>query len=245
MTAQDDLHRQLTALGVRRGDALMLHVSMRAVGPVPGGADGLLDALQSAVGAEGALMMVLYADDEACFDARTSPAAAELGVVAEVFRRRPGVVVSDHPVSRFGAWGAGAAELVLDPPLHDYYGPGSPLERLVERRGKVLRLGADRDTVTLFHLAEYLADVPDKRRLVHEVVVASPDGRREVRVSCLDDSSGIRAWPGRDYFIDLLEACREAGSIAEGVLGGARAELLDAGAALRVAVGWLEASLGR
>jgi aminoglycoside N3'-acetyltransferase len=40
----------------------MLHVSLRAVGPVAGGADSVLDAIESAVGADGTLLMILGAE---------------------------------------------------------------------------------------------------------------------------------------------------------------------------------------
>jgi aminoglycoside N3'-acetyltransferase len=54
----------LGRLGVRNGDALMVHASLRAVGPVAGGAGGLLDALAHAIGPGGTLFMTLGALDE-------------------------------------------------------------------------------------------------------------------------------------------------------------------------------------
>ena len=58
-------------------------------------------------------------------------------MLAEVFRTTSGTFVSNHPEGRFGARGAGADALVRDVPWDDYYGPGSPLARLVERGGTV------------------------------------------------------------------------------------------------------------
>ena len=59
-----DLVRDLERLGVRAGDTLMIHASLRALGPVEGGAGGVLDALDRAVGASGTWMMVLGARDD-------------------------------------------------------------------------------------------------------------------------------------------------------------------------------------
>jgi aminoglycoside N3'-acetyltransferase len=42
----------------------MVHASLRAIGPIRGGADGLIDALEAAVGSEGTLLMTLGARDE-------------------------------------------------------------------------------------------------------------------------------------------------------------------------------------
>lgn len=49
--------RDLVALGVREGDALMAHVSMRALGPVDGGTRGLVEALDRAVGSAGTVLV--------------------------------------------------------------------------------------------------------------------------------------------------------------------------------------------
>lgn len=235
----DDLRR----LGVAPGDLVMVHTSMRAVG---GRADALVAALDDAVGPEGTTMVVLGAEGcspEKPFDHLASPADADVGTLPEVFRRTPGTLVNDHPDGRFGTRGARAAELLTDFPWDDYYGPGSPLARLVDHGGKVLRLGADLDTVTLLHYAEYLAPVADKRRVRRIHHVRSADGVREVVVECLDDSNGIVDHPGEDYFAQLLRAYLAKGRAAEGTVGGAHSELIDAADLVDFAVAWMAANL--
>src|SRR6266851_4504674 len=59
-----DLVDDLRRLGVAAGDVVMVHASLRAIGPVTGGADGVLDALEEAVGQDGTLLMVLGARDD-------------------------------------------------------------------------------------------------------------------------------------------------------------------------------------
>ena len=231
-----ELVAALASLGVQAGDTLMLHASMRTVGCR---AETLLDALQEAVTPTGRLLSLICAEEGKPFDPDRSSAWSELGVLAEVFRTRPGVVLNRHPMARMGAWGADAGGLVEDPPLHDYYGPGSPLQRLVDGGGKVLRLGADRDTATVLHFAEYLADLPNKRRVTHVVDVCGA-GRLDIR--CLDDSNGIRDLPGEDYFARILDAALLAGLARVGPVGGATAELVDANALVRFGVRWLEAN---
>lgn len=252
-----DLVDDLRALGVEAGDVVMVHASLRAVGLVDGDAAGVLAALERAVGPDGTLLMTLGAADDwawvndhaeadrpglltdaEAFDAATTPADPDVGVLAEVFRTTPGTVVSDHPEGRFGARGRTAVALTEDVPWDDYYGPGSPLDRLVCHGGKVLRLGADRGTVTLTHYAEAVVDWPDKTRVRRLRRVAGRDDL--VWVDTLDDSHGIAGWDGEgDYFPPLLGDYLATGRARQDRVGGAQSELLDAADYVDFAVAWL------
>ncbi|MFZ1993570.1 MAG: AAC(3) family N-acetyltransferase, partial [Solirubrobacteraceae bacterium] len=55
------LTADLRALGVCAGDVVMIHASLRAIGPVAGGAAGVVQALEDAVGSGGTLLMNLGA----------------------------------------------------------------------------------------------------------------------------------------------------------------------------------------
>lgn len=237
----DELVTQLRALGVAAGDVVMIHTSMRRIGPVEGGAAGVIAALRTAVGDRGTLLMVLSADEDAPFDALRSPVDIEdMGVLAEVFRNYPGVSVNDHPADRFAAIGAAAAYLLEPTPLHDYHGPGSVLERLTERCGKVLRLGANPDTVTLTHYAEYLADVPDKVRVRRRYVRADSG---EIWIESLDDTDGISTWAQGDYFPQIFLDYRASGAVQVGPVGRCSAELFDAAPFVKFAVEWMNQHL--
>jgi aminoglycoside N3'-acetyltransferase len=177
-TPRSMLVKQLRSLGVTDGAVLMVHSSMRSVGPVEGGAEGMLSALLEAIHPGGTLLMVLSADEDEPFDAlRTRVATEDMGILAEIFRTTPGVQVNDHAAARYGAFGPSAAALLRSTNLHDYHGPGSVLERLVSLGGFVLRLGANIDTVTLTHYAEYLAEIPAKRRVRLRYVRANSGSR--------------------------------------------------------------------
>jgi aminoglycoside N3'-acetyltransferase len=259
----DELGDDLRRLGIRRGDVVMVHASLRAIGPVEGGAVGVVRALEAAVGAGGTLLMNLGARDDWAwvndrpeperaallsdalpFDYLRTPADPDVGVLAEVFRQLPWTLVNDHPDGRFGARGARAADLLKESPWHDYYGPGSALERLVQLGGRVLRLGADPDTVTLLHYAEYLAPLVNKRRVRrHHLVIEQ--GVPTVRVvECLDDSAGIVDHPGEDYFALIHRAYLETGHAVTGKVGRARSELIEAADLVDFAVAWMATHLG-
>ena len=158
--ARDALIGQLHELGVEPGAVLLVHTSFRAVRPVEGGPAGLISALRAAVGPAGTLVMPSWgADDDAPFAPASSPAAADLGIVAETFRQLPGVRRSEHQHA-FAAAGPHADRILADPlPLPPHI-PESPVGRVHELDGQVLLLGVGHDADTTLHLAELIAGVP-------------------------------------------------------------------------------------
>lgn len=170
----------------------MIHVSLRAIGRLDGGPDAVLDALEAAIGEDGTLLMILGAEiaqdrvnrlpeperlpllaDAPPFDPATAPVFHEVGYFAELFRRRAGTLVTDNPSGRFGARGRLAQDLLADAPWHDYYGPGSPLDRFCRQGGRILRMGANLDTTTVLHFAEYRAEVSAKRGVPCAATIAA------------------------------------------------------------------------
>ena len=263
MIDRGDLLRDLAALGVQAGDCVMVHASLRKLGLArsqfgAGGPELLLDALEAAVGPSGTLLMILgsdYAHDwvnqrpvEARarllegtppFDALTAGVLPEVGWFAEVFRLRLGTVISSNPSGRFAARGRDAQALLSDQPWNDYYGPGSPLEKLCKRGGKVLRLGADPNTVTVLHYAEYVARLAKKRRTRWDYLITSDGVPTHVWIDCLDDSEGIADWD-EDYFAVITNAYVAQGRASAGCVGRAQSELLDAADFVRFGAAWME-----
>jgi aminoglycoside 3-N-acetyltransferase len=153
-----ELVRQLQALGVKAGGVLLVHTAFSKVRPVEDGPEGLIAALQAAVGPEGTLAMPsMGEDDDHPFD-RDRTSCLGLGVVAETFRRLPGVLRSDNPHA-FAARGPAAAEITRPHPPDVPHGPGTPVARIHDLDGQVLLLGVGHDSDTTIHLAEYLAGV--------------------------------------------------------------------------------------
>ena len=155
-----DLAAQLRALGVRPGGVLLVHTSFRAVRPVEGGPDGLIDALLDALGPRGTLVMPSWTgDDSAPFDPLATPSADDLGVVPQTFWRRPGVARSRHPFA-FAALGPHAVAITEGPlPLPPHM-PESPVGRVYDLDGQVLLLGVGHDADTTLHLAELIGGAP-------------------------------------------------------------------------------------
>ena len=78
-------------IGLRRGDAVVVHASLREVGL---DADEVIDSLLDAVGPEGLVVMPTFTYDNETF---TLDTPGRTGALAETFRRRPGALRSSHP----------------------------------------------------------------------------------------------------------------------------------------------------
>lgn len=160
--SQSELTRQLLALGVRPGAVLLVHCAFSRVGPVDGGPVGLIQALQSALGPAGTLVMPsMTDDDDNVFDPRGTPCAG-MGIVADTFWRLPAVLRSDSPHA-FAASGPQAATITAPHPIDFPHGLDSPVGRVLEQDGQVLLLGVGHDANTTVHLGEALAGVRYRR----------------------------------------------------------------------------------
>lgn len=234
------LFESLRTLGVHRGDVVMAHASMRAVGER---AEDLVSALLDALGPEGTLMA--YVDFEPTpevpyFDLDTSPAASDYGVLAEVIRRWPGAVRSANPGASMAAIGARAAWICADHPLHYGYGPGSPLAKLIEADGKVLLLGSHFNHVTLLHYAEHVADIPNKRVIRYEARAGGAD----LTIEEFDTSNGVVEAMNEEYFDEVVRAFLAEGGAAEGRVGNATCQLMSAPRLTAFAVARMERDFG-
>jgi aminoglycoside N3'-acetyltransferase len=152
--------QQLHTLGVRQGGVLIVHMSYRAIRPVVGGPTGVIEALRTAIGSEGTLVMPSWgADDDTPFDPVTTPATADLGVTADIFWRLPQVRRSNHSFA-FAAAGPQAATVTADPLPLPPHRLESPVGRVYQLNGQILLLGVGHEANTIIHLAEVLARVP-------------------------------------------------------------------------------------
>lgn len=195
-----------------------MHTSFRATRPVEGGPPGLIAALREALGPEGTLVMPSWTGDEdEPFDPLTTPADADLGVVADTFWRLPGVLRSDH-FQAFAAAGPDAGRITRDPlPLPPHI-PESPVGRVHDLDGQVLLLGVEHDSDTTLHLAELLAHVP-YRVPKHGTIVQ--DGRR-VRIEYGENDHCCARFALADDWL------RARGLQSEGRVGHAHARLARA-----------------
>lgn len=184
IVVKQDILDALESLGVRKGQTIMVHTSLSSLGFVCGGAQVVIEALLEAVGSEGTIMMptqswknldpaagVHWEEPESwwpvirehwpAYDKDITPTNT-MGQVAEMFRKWPGTLRSDHPARSVAAWGKYAAYLTADHDLSNIFGEGSPIGKLYELDGSVLLIGVGYDKNTSLHLADVRANYPGK-----------------------------------------------------------------------------------
>ncbi len=214
--AQNEIVRDLRALGLQPGALVMTHSSLSALGEVEGGAQTVIEALLEVLGPKGTLVMP--AMSSGVYDHENSP--SNVGAITEAFRQWPGVVRSFHPSHSVCALGPLAEWLTADHLASPTaLGPETPFGRLVAKQGQVLFLGVDQDRNTLLHAAEEAVRAPYLSTRQFRYLDA--DGHEQVKT--------LELYPGphRD-FIGLDHLFREAGVMRVGKVGRAVCRLMEA-----------------
>lgn len=251
MRTRELLTREFTLLGVRAGDPLLVHGSMRAIGWVCGGATAVVQALLDAVGPAGTVVVPAQTPDNRdpsrwshrpiperwwpiirehlpVFDPVLSPSVG-MGSIAERVRTWPGAVRSGHPLTSFAAIGSDAAELMAVHDIGSLLGDRSPLAALERAGARVLLLGVGFEKCTAFHLGE--SRLPDLPVVEMTAPVRLGNGREWVRyeTAALNDHD----------FGDLGAAYEKDGSLSVGMIGAATSRLFPIREAVRFAESWL------
>ncbi len=248
------LSRDLRTLGLEPGMTVVVHSSLSALGWVCGGEVTVVQALMDTIRPFGNIVMPTHTghlSDPARWEAPPVPQSwwepirrsmppfdpeitpsRGMGCIPELFRTLPDVVRSSHPHFSFAAWGEGSVEICANHPLDYGIGEGTPLARVYERDGFVLLLGADFDTNTSFHLAEYRSHYRTREELYRMAPVLVNGHRRWKKYRDINIDSEDFAQLGRDF-------CRShEKDVRIGSVGAGKAHLFRQRAAVDYAVEW-------
>lgn len=153
----------LSTLGIKRDDTILMHSSLSSLGHVEGGAETVIDTLLSVL-EDGTLLIPALSFDSVnaqnpVFAARDTKSC--VGAISEYFRTRPGVLRSLHPTHSVCGIGKNAEEILshhieTDTPV----GALSPFGLLPRYRGKILMLGCGLCPNTSMHGVEELTEPP-------------------------------------------------------------------------------------
>lgn len=256
---REDVVKALKNLGVHNGQTIMVHTSLSSIGFVCGGAQTIIEALLETVGEDGTIMMPaqswknldpetgvhweepeewwqIIRDNWPAYDKRITPTNT-MGAVAEMFRRWPGAVRSDHPARSIAAMGKYAVYLTENHDLSNIFGDGSPIGRLYKLGGSVLLIGVGYDKNTSLHLADMRAEYPTKHNCTEHSAVME-DGKRVWKAY---DTLYV---DGED-FTEIGKAFEAAHTVRKIRLGNAELRLMEQRELVDFAVKWIEENRGK
>ncbi|MGI5895087.1 MAG: AAC(3) family N-acetyltransferase [Candidatus Merdivicinus sp.] len=225
-----ELQEQLKRMGILPSDTVMIHSSLRTVGPVEDGANGLIEALRDYL-RDGLLLIPTHtwADVNAenpYFDASASIPC--IGVLPQVAAFHPDGVRSLHPTHSITAFGRRAAEYVRgEEKAATPAPPNGCWGRLYEENAKILLVGVSQNRNTYLHSVEEMLNIPD--RLDEQAyLVHGTDGKgfcweQPMHSHCCSLTKDIS-----QFYPKYLPSFEKYGAVTIGQLGSARTEICSA-----------------
>ena len=160
MLTFDNLTSGFQSLGLRSGDALLVHSSYKSLGGVEGGPQTVIDAFLDVLGEDGTLIMPTFNFDFCKgqpWDVRMTP--SHMGAMTNMVRENPAAKRVFHPIYSFAVLGR-QAEFLTRTRYKSSYGADSLFARLRELDGKIMVIGLRyTDSMTFFHHVEEMEGV--------------------------------------------------------------------------------------
>lgn len=155
------LEDALKAVGVERGDGLLVHSALQLLGQPEGGLQMIFDAISNVIGPEGTLAVPTFPFSFSRgidYDPLTTPSTG-MGAFSEFVRQLPGAQRTSHPMQSVAVIGKHAADLTQRDTL-SAFDHGSAFDRMLDLGFKLLLLGADIQAASIVHYSEQRAQVP-------------------------------------------------------------------------------------
>ena len=226
MFTYNNLLEQLGRLELNKNGTLLVHSSLKSIGPVEGGADTVLDVFSDYM-KDGLLVLPTHTwdyinGDHPNFHVDDSPSC--VGVLSELFRKRENVVRSLHPTHSVAALGENSDEFVTGDELFDTpCARGSAWGKLLDHQATIMLLGVDLCRNTFIHGVEEWANIPGRLSDEPEMLYTiSPDGTKTMVPSYRH--YGL-SWSEHFWKVDAF--FEEKGVMYKGCFGDATVRICD------------------
>ena len=233
MYTKEDILIQLSQMNTPKDSVVLVHTSLRAVGPIEGGAQTLLDALIEYMTQDGGLLCVPThtwhnLGKEITLDLTNTDNC--LGAFATVALEDPRGIRSEHPCHSLVVFGdrTKAEDFIRDEPfLTSVTAENSCYGKLCAMGGHVLLVGVAHNKNTYLHAVGELLRLPNRiEDIPMDVGVRHLDGeveKRKLRLFYTDYTDDISY-----RFVKYETAFRYHRCIADGFVGNAPTQLCDA-----------------
>ncbi len=182
MVTKTDIMYFLEEVGIKHDDKVTIHCSLRSIGEIENGADGLIDAFSGYLN-EGLFIVPTHTWDKVWrdtpyYDVRST--VPDIGTLAEVAAFRKDGVRSLHPTHSVTVFGKDAKEFVKGEEKCASPAPlGSCISRLYEENGKVLLVGVGHERNTYLHSVDERLNIPDRLNPdPFEITIVDYDGNK-------------------------------------------------------------------
>ena len=169
MYTKKEIIEQLDALGAPRGSIVLMHASMRAVGDVEGGAEGLLDTLIEYFTRDGGLFCVpTHTWDNLGRDVPTldlTRGESNLGLLTEIAARDKRGIRSENPTHSMVVYGdrARAEKLIEgDKTARTPTAPETAYGEIYRQSGYILLVGVAQSRNTFLHTVDEILNIPNR-----------------------------------------------------------------------------------
>lgn len=179
--SKNDIINSIINIGIKPTDTLLVHSSMKSIGKVENGADTVLDAFMEYM-KEGLLIFPTHTwkqmnDEYNIFNPETEPSC--VGILSNIFRKRPGVIRSLHPTHSVAAYGTDAVDYTSGEEKWDTPCPrGGCWGKLYDRKAKILFMGCSLKCNTFLHGVEEWNNIPMRLADTYQQLkIVTPDGK--------------------------------------------------------------------
>jgi len=203
-----DVAAAARSVGIVPGDTVMFHSSLSSMGWVVGGPNAVIDGFLDAVGPGGTVavptLWLSRSEPERIseWDVNTSP--SKVGLITEVFRKRPDSVRSNNPSHSVSAIGARAVELTRDHGIgpriccfgDEAFARVSPWQKFYDWNAAYCFIGVDLTVNTMRHFMECL--------IVERLLAEAPPHKRDELADQVQRRTKDGVWPHHNS--QLMEA---------------------------------------
>lgn len=228
MYTKDMLKQHLADMGVDPKGTLLIHSSMKSIGPVEGRADTVLDAFSEYM-KDGLLLFpshtwdrVSAAKGKPTYYPASDPTCN--GILPQLFWQRPGVIRSLHPTHAMAGLGKNAKDYLAGEEL-----TASPCSRkgcwgrLYDVNAQILLLGVGLNRNTFIHSVEEELDIPNRLRDTWEILYTeTADGAR------YEIPQHRHFWPVAEHYVKIEDVLLARGAMKRTKFGDADCFLCDA-----------------
>lgn len=181
MITEKEIFKLMETLNINRSDKVTIHSSLRAIGEIENGADGLIDAFCSYL-KDGLLIIPTHTWDNVTrenpfYDVKTTVPC--IGAMARVAAFRHDAKRSLHPTHSVAVFGKNAADYIKGEELSSTPAAADGcLGRLYEENGKILLIGVGQNRNTYFHSVDERLNIPNRLNPdTFTVIIKDYDGK--------------------------------------------------------------------